>query len=209
MSLGEVLIASAITLTLMGSVVGMTVPLQRLFDTQLEYGDMHQRLRAAADALTRDLAAAGSPVMPYRSGIRQHDPDAGVFYRTGVITLVPAMAEAGGTSHTYYLKRDSPAGPGQLMRYDGNESDLPLADHVTSLEIAYFGADAAQLAPAQLTDGPWFPDDEDRNRFDMDVLRIRRVRVSIRVEASPGARRRFLPDREITFDVSPRNLNRE
>ena len=67
MSLGEVLIASAITLTLMGSVVGMTVPLQRLFDTQLEYGDMHQRLRAAADALTRDLAAAGSPVMPYRS----------------------------------------------------------------------------------------------------------------------------------------------
>jgi hypothetical protein len=207
-SLGELLIASAITLTLMGSVVGMTVPLQRLFDTQPEYGDMHQRLRGAVDALTRDLAGAGSPVMPYRSGIRQHDPDGGVFYRPDVITLVPA-ADAGGTSHTYYVKRDAATGLGQLMRYDGNESDLPLIDRVTRLQFAYFAADATLLAPEQFTDGPWFPSDEDRNRFDMDVVRIRRVRVTLRVEASPGAFRRFLPDREIAFDVSPRSVNRE
>ena len=209
MTLSEVLIAAAITLTLMGSVVGMTVPLQRLFDTQPAYGDMHQRLRTAVDSLTRDLAGAGSPVMPYRSGIRQHDPDTGVFYRPGVITLVPAAAEPGDTSHTYYVKRDSASGAGQLMRYDGSESDLPLADHVSRLEFAYFAADGTLLAPAPLTDGPWFPDDEDRNRFDMDVLRIRRVRVTLGVEAPPGVLRRFLPAREITFDVSPRNLNRE
>jgi hypothetical protein len=95
------------------------------------------------------------------------------------------------------------------MRYDGTESDLPLADHVTRLEFAYFAADATPLTPEQFSDGPWFPGDEDRNRFDLDVLRIRRVRVTLRVHASPGALRRLLPDREITFDVSPRNLNRE
>ena len=35
MTIGEVLIASAITLTLMGTVLGITAPLQRIFDTQL------------------------------------------------------------------------------------------------------------------------------------------------------------------------------
>ena len=187
----------------------MTAPLQRLFDTQPEYGDMHQRLRGAVDALTKDLAGAAPPVMPYRSGVRQHDPDAGVFYRPDTITLVPAMWEGGGTSHTYYVKHDRATGIAQLMRYDGNESDLPLADHVTHLELAYFTESAVPLTPEQLTDGPWFPDAEDRNRFDLDVLRIRRVRVTLRVQASPGAIGHLLSDREITFDVSPRNLNRE
>src|SRR5689334_637928 len=120
-TLGELLIASAITLTLMGSVVGMTVPLQRLFDTQPEYGDMHQRLRGAVDALTGDLTGAASPVLPYRSGVRRHDPDEGVFYRPDVITLVPAGPDAGWASHTYYVKHDPATGDGQLMRYDGNE----------------------------------------------------------------------------------------
>ena len=209
MTLGEVLVASAITLTLMGSVLGVTAPLQRLFDTQPESGDMHQRLRGAVEALTTDLAGATSPLMPYRSGLRRHDPDAGVFYRPDVITLVSAAGEAGATSHTYYVKHDRVTGLTQLMRYDGNESDLPLADQVTRLEFAYFTEDAVVMAPEQFADGPWFPDDEDRNRFDLDVLRIRRVRVTLRVQAAPQALRRLLPDREITFDVSPRNLNRE
>ena len=209
MTLAEVLVASAITLTLMGSVVGMTVPLQRLFDTQPAYGDMHQRLRGAVDALTKDLVGAASPVMPYRAGLRHHDPDAGVFYRPDVITTVPGAWDADATSHTYYVKHDPATGVAQLMRYDGNESDLPLADHVSRLEFAYFAGDGIRLAEGEFVDGPWFPDDEDRNRFDMDVLRIRRVRVTLRVQAPPGILRRLLPDREITFDVSPRNLNRE
>jgi hypothetical protein len=95
------------------------------------------------------------------------------------------------------------------MRYDGQESDLPLADHVVGLEFDYFGADGTQLAAAAFQDGPWFPDDEDRNRFDMDLLKIRRVRVTLRVQPASAALRRLLPDREIRFDVAPRNLNRE
>jgi hypothetical protein len=208
MTLGEVLVASAITVTLMGTVVGMTGPLQRLFDTQPEIGDMHQRLRGVIDAMTRDLVGAAPPVMPYRTGIRGHDPGLGVFYRSDAITVVPATWDPGATSHTYYVTNDAATGVAHLMRYDGGESDLPLADHITHLEFAYFDEGGVRLEPALFQDGPWFPDERDRNRFDMDLLRIRRVRVTVRVEAA-SALRPFLPDREVSFDVAPRNLNRE
>ena len=209
MTLGEVLVASAITVTLMGTVAGMSGSLQRLFDTQPEYGDMNQRLRGAIAVLTNDLVGAAPPVMPYRAGIHRHDPDDGIFYRTDAITLVPTTWDPGATSHTYYLKDDPATGVAHLMRYDGGESDLPLADHITRLEFEYFGEGATTLTPELFQDGPWFPDERDRNRFDMDLLRIRRIRVTLRVEAAAPALRRFLPDREITFDVAPRNLNRE
>lgn len=209
MTIGEVLIASAITLTLMGTVLGVTAPLQRVFDSQPEYADMHQRLRAAIDALTKDLLAAAPPVMPYRAGLRKDDPSAGVFYRPDAITVVPPPWDPGGGAHTYYLKSDPSAGTGQLMRYDGEESDLPLTDHVVGLEFGYFDAGGAALAPETFQDGPWFPDDSDINRFDTDLLKIRRVRVTLRVQAATPALRRMQRDRTITFDVAPRNANRE
>ena len=210
MTIGELLIASAITVTLMGTILGVVGPLQRLFDTQPEYADVHQRMRASVDALTKDLLAAGPPVMPYRAGVRRHDPAVGVFYRADTITLVPVpWDELDGRPHTYYLKNDATSGTAQLMRYDGHESDVPLADHVVGLEFDYFGADGNLLAAAVFQDGPWFPDDEDRNRFDMDLLKIRRVRVTLRVRPAPVALRRLMAEREIRFDVAPRNLNRE
>jgi hypothetical protein len=207
---GELLIASAITVTLMGAVLGVMGPLQRLFDTQPEYADVHQRMRAGVDALMKDLLAAGPPVMPYRAGVRRHDPAVGVFYRADTITLVPVpWDDPDGRSHTYYLKNDAATGIAQLMRYDGHESDLPIADHIVGLAFDYFGVDGMPLAPAALEDGPWFPDDRDRNRFDTDLLKIRRIRVTMRAQPAPAALRRLLPEREIRFDVAPRNLNRE
>ena len=209
MTIGELLVASAITLTLMGTVLGVTAPLQRVFDTQPEYADMHQRLRAAIAALEKDLLAAAPPVMPYRAGLRKDDPSAGVFYRPDAITVVPVPWDPGAGAHTYYLKSDPSAGTGQLMRYDGKESDLPLTDHLVGLEFTYFDASGAALAPETFQDGPWFPDDRDINRFDTDLLKIRRVRVTLRVQAATPALRRMLRDRTITFDVAPRNANHE
>ena len=210
MTVGELLVASAITVTLMAGVLGMTGPLQRLFDTQPEYADVHQRMRAGIDALTRDLLAAAAPVRPYRAGVRRHDPAVGVFYRPDAITLVPVPWDGPvGPPHTYYVKNDPAAGSAQLMRYDGDESDLPLADHVVGLRFDYFGADGSLLVAGTFQDGPWFPDADDTQRFDMDLLKIRRVRVTLRVRPAPGALRRLVPEREIRFDVAPRNLNRE
>ena len=83
-----------------------------------------------------------------------------------------------------------------------------------------------QLTPAQLTDGPWCPDAGNANRYDADLLRIRKIRVTLRVQTGNASLRglatgpnalftqggtargaRAVPDRSIRFDVSPRNLN--
>ena len=209
MTIGELLVASAITVTLMGTGLGVVRPLQHLFGTQPESADMHQRMRASVDAIARDLMIAASPVMPYRSGLYRHDPSLGVFYRSDTITLLPIAWSDPGTSHTYYVKKDSVTAIPQLMRYDGRESDVPLADHVTGLSLEYFGEDGAPFTPAMFQDGPWFPDETDRNRFDTDLLRIRRVRVTLRVQPMSRGLRRLLPDREIRFDVAPRNLSHD
>ncbi|HXD19937.1 MAG TPA: prepilin-type N-terminal cleavage/methylation domain-containing protein [Vicinamibacterales bacterium] len=80
------------------------------------------------------------------------------------------------------------------------------------------------LTQAQLTDGPWCPDDARADRFDADLLRIRKVRVNLRVQAALASLRgptgvlftrggtstssnRYVPDQEVRFDVTPRNLN--
>jgi hypothetical protein len=80
------------------------------------------------------------------------------------------------------------------------------------------------LTQAQLTDGPWCPDGARADRFDADLLRIRKVRVNLRVQAALASLRgptgvfftrggtstsstRYVPDQEVKFDVTPRNLN--
>ena len=77
---------------------------------------------------------------------------------------------------------------------------------------------------ASLTDGPWCPDPNNANRYDADLLRVRKVSVKLRVQAAvaslrgtdtllfrnpgtPNPASRLLPDQEIRFDVTPRNLN--
>ena len=81
-----------------------------------------------------------------------------------------------------------------------------------------------KLSDAQLRDGPWCPDGTNAHRYDADLLRIRRVSVSLRVESALAAlrgpagslfaragtsrsSRNWVPDQEIRFDVSPPNLN--
>ena len=98
------------------------------------------------------------------------------------------------------------------------------------------GAPAGALVPipyANLSDGPWCPGmtngggDELPNRYDVDMLRVRKIQVTVRVQvgdqtlrgANPAGRTLFInpgtsttgsgyiPDQEIRFEVSPRNLN--
>ena len=73
--------------------------------------------------------------------------------------------------------------------------------------------------------GPWRPDNASPGRYDADLLRVRRVRVTLRVQTANASYRgpagalfarggtsnggeRYVPDQEITFDVAPRNLGR-
>jgi hypothetical protein len=86
------------------------------------------------------------------------------------------------------------------------------------------GTTLVRLTMAQLGDGPWCPDAVNAHRYDADLLRIRRISVTVRLEAALSALRgpagslftrggtaraasRWLPDQEVRFDVAPRNLN--
>jgi prepilin-type N-terminal cleavage/methylation domain-containing protein len=91
--------------------------------------------------------------------------------------------------------------------------------------LAELGASTlVEMSAALVSDGPWCPDAGAPNRFDADLLRIRRVRFTIRVQAAlPGLRGpagalftiggsarsggRYVPDVQVQFDVTPRNLN--
>lgn len=127
---------------------------------------------------------------------------------------------------SYFLEADEASDAIQLVRDDGDGGPtVPIVDHVVGLKFEYFGEPdgSALLAPAILTDGPWRPDDSAPNRFDVDLLRIRAISVLVRVESAIAALRgpagplfsragtsrsgsRFLPDHEIRFLVSPRNM---
>lgn len=221
MNATEVLIAAALTLTITGAVLGLVRPAQASFRSQSEAADMHQRLRAGVEALSRDFVMAGAgiaastaAVMPYRVGSRGSDPEAGVFYRPDAITVryLPWGAPD-VVSHTYYLRADTSADTHELRHYDGLETDLPMVDHVAGLRFEYFDRDGSPIHSAAVQDGPWIVE-EGRAPFDADLLRIARIRVHLRVQATLPAVRRGagmlvrLPDEELTFDIAPRNLHR-
>ena len=191
---------------------------------------------------------------------------------------------------TYWLKTDTVAETYQLMRYDGYQTDAPIAENIVGMAFEYFADPApptliksvteavgpwttygpkppalgvnnaadtwgagenclfmvsggvqtartematplgpvngplVKLTQTQLTDGPWCPDEAVANRFDADLLRVRKVRVTLRVQVGAKSLRgptgtfflrggtasggeRYIPDQEISFEVTPRNLN--
>jgi len=95
---------------------------------------------------------------------------------------------------------------------------------VPRLPVLAAGNGQVELTANILNDGPWCPDDQYARRFDADLLRIRRVRIKLRVQAALASLRgpagvlftrggtansgeRYVPDQQISFDVTPRNLN--
>lgn len=373
----EMVIATAIMMTVTAATFALMNPAHGMFAAQPEMMDMQQRLRIGVDTLHKDLLMAGagtysgamtgslghyfSPIMPVRVGNVNPDPAGSFFtdritvmyvpptpaqttirtsmpnnsseikvtaqpgcpnndplcgFKEGMQLLIMDAAGAWDTfsvtnvqddslhlqhrgddlnkaygqgsyiaqiaMHTYWLKTDTVAETYQLMRYDGHQTDVPIAENVVGLSFEYYGdPEPPQLRPGmtppttygpappalgvdntadnwgagenctftvgagiqsprlaefatsrglvkltqeQLTDGPWCPDSAQAARYDADLLRIRKVRVTMRVQvASPSLRgpagslftrggtsrggERFIPDQEIKFDVTARNLN--
>jgi hypothetical protein len=101
----------------------------------------------------------------------------------------------------------------------------PSAIPVPKLPVLGAGTPAlVRLTSAQLTDGPFCPNDTNGNRWDADLLRIRKIGVTLRVQTPVAALRgpagvqftrggtsaggfKWVPDQELHFDISPRNLN--
>jgi hypothetical protein len=117
----------------------------------------------------------------------------------------------------------------QTTAYPPGENCVFQVDVVTGLQVPRLASLSATTAltpliAAQLTDGPWCPDAANANRWDADLLRIRSVSVTIRIEASLDVLRgpagvlftnggtsrdasRWVADQEIRVQVSPRNMN--
>lgn len=124
----------------------------------------------------------------------------------------PAPPQAGVQRSAY------PAGENCVFTLNAGGNVIP------RLPVLAPNADTlVSLSGSQLTDGPWCPDASNANRFDADLLRVRRVDVRIRVQAANAAvrgpagllfarggtstsGRRFVPDQELRFSVAPRNL---
>jgi prepilin-type N-terminal cleavage/methylation domain-containing protein len=81
-----------------------------------------------------------------------------------------------------------------------------------------------QLTAQELSDGPWCPDSISPNRYDADLLRVRKVAVRLRLESQTASFRgaagwlfkragtsdgggRLVPDQQVQVQVAPRNLN--
>lgn len=117
-------------------------------------------------------------------------------------------AIAAVVERTYYLDRAAR----RLMVYDGALTDSIVLDQVSDLRFTYFGTSGGGPASwevideTMLRDGPLLG--RAPARFDADALRIRRVRVSLVLDAQPGWRQwaGWVGRRHLSFDVSPRNL---
>jgi hypothetical protein len=139
----------------------------------------------------------------------------------GYVTDTPVVDNVVGVSFEYFGDPRPPTVPRPPpgvanCLYDA--AGTPVGGLVT---LAPQGGSLAALPLPMLHDGPWCGAGE--NRYDADALRIRRMRVTIRIQASqaafrsagpdfamPGFNRsadRNLADLTVRFDVSPRNLN--
>jgi prepilin-type N-terminal cleavage/methylation domain-containing protein len=118
-----------------------------------------------------------------------------------------------GDSQPPRLPKPPPGTANCLYDAAGNYANLPV--------LPMTDGSLTALTPAMLTDGPYCGGGT--NQFDADLLRIRKIRVTMRMQvATPSLRggtdregslrivtsaERYVPDYTVSFDVAPRNLN--
>jgi prepilin-type N-terminal cleavage/methylation domain-containing protein len=139
----------------------------------------------------------------------------------GYMTDVPVVDNVVGVLFEYFGDPDPPISPKPpsgvancLYDAAGN-----LAGGLATLSTQ--GASLAELPLAMLNDGPWCGGGQ--NRFDADLLRVKQVRVTLRMQTGNAAFRatgadyavagrsrealRNIADYTVQFEVSPRNMN--
>lgn len=159
-SLVELLVASLITLIVIGGAFQLVAPVQRMFQTQPEAADMQQRMRVAVDSLRRDLIMAGAgtyagpargplngsiaPIMPLRAFGDAPDQAQNIFFRADAISFLYVPSTPSQTRLSAVLA------PGALDPVIENPSNCPVA---TSQQLCGFaGGDRVLLVGAA---GDW------------------------------------------------------
>lgn len=140
-------------------------------------------------------------------------------------TMIRPLDDARGPWTTYgpvpSLVAVAPYSARENCVFVDNGSNLP-SPRLPDLSA---GGGLVTLTADRFTDGPWCPDEGSADRWDADLLRIRSVAATLRVQAAlaslrgpasqlffhPGTARaasRWAPDIAVRFRVSPRNLLR-
>jgi hypothetical protein len=169
--------------------------------------------------------AAGTPVVAVESAsitldassrtLRLYDGDA---------TDLPVLDDVVRLEVAYFGEGEPPLWP-RPPDGEGNCLYAPDGTYQSAL-LPVLGAPGMliELTPGMLTDGPWCGIGD--TRYDADLLRVRRLRVSVRLQATdaaargtdrarfanPGSARRsalYVPDVTMEIDVAPRNLRLE
>ena len=140
----------------------------------------------------------------------------------GVTSEVPIVDDVVGLQFEYFGDPASPtqpkpsAGGGANCLYDAGGNFVPLPT------LAANEGSLAALPSTMLVDGPWCGSGD--TEFDADLLRVRKVRITLRMQtanpalrgtstalfANPGKQRdskQVVPDYFVRFEVTPRNLN--
>jgi len=197
-------------------------------------GSQVSEVRLGTYYLKTDVAAGTSQLMRY----------------DGSVTDLPVVDDVVGLEFRYFGDAEPPrltgvpldASPGPWTTYGpappaiglsrgawpaGENCTFMVSNGLQAPRLATIGAGGlahTELTAAMLTDGPWCPDALSPGRFDADLLRIRRVHVTLRVQSALASLRgpagtlftrggtardgdRFVPDLAVQFDVTPRNMN--
>jgi hypothetical protein len=186
------------------------------------------RVRADADPVIAELAmhtyylgpraGPGTPKLLHYDGDRTNmpvvDDVAALAFEYWGEPLPPAVMRTAPRPRVTYGPAPPPVGiAGGALWPDGENCTFAVVDgfHVPRLAALGPAGPPVPLPAAVLSDGPWCPDASDPERYDADLLRIRRVRVRLRIQADvpwlrrpPGAF--ALADLGAEVDVSPRAL---
>jgi hypothetical protein len=168
---------------------------------------------------------AGTPAIAVESTTYALDAGSRVLRRyDGDASDLPFMDDVVGMGVRYFGEPEPPVWP----RPAAGESNCLYASDGSFLSalMPVIGAPGrlVELSPARLTDGPWCG--AGGTRFDADLLRVRRLRVSVRLQAgdaavrgtdpvhfvNPGRARRaplLVSDAVVQIEVAPRNLRLE
>jgi hypothetical protein len=164
---------------------------------------------------------AGVPVLAVSSSSYAFDTGARLLrVYNGDTSDMPLMDDVVGMEVGYYGDVQPPVWPKAAAGAANCLYDTD-GDYFAALMPVLGGAaGVTPLTPTMLTDGPWCG--AGSTRFDADLLRVRRVRVTLRLQAAdpavrgldsrfrrPGSARdagNMVADATVTLDVSPRNL---
>lgn len=177
------------------------------------------------------LARQRSPSAGYASGAYVAEAEFDTYWHDqvtrqlrhydGYLTDVPVVDNVVAVSFEYFgdpappTRPKPPVGTANCL-YDAAGNAIPGLSQLPAQ-----GGSLAPLSLAMLSDGPWCGAGD--NRFDADLFRVRRVRVTIRIQATQaghrgsgpdyvnpgftGSSQLAVPDYTAVFDVAPRNLN--